>query len=127
MKAYSGRTDLVHLNRIPAETRAYFSLEAVRLAEEVWLRVETRWVADGTPLQGAIFREGGRDGDEIVKELQGRISDGLWEQQWKVELEKSRLDELHGPIELYFEAKLEGHPNTARSQTLLLHRTRFSS
>jgi hypothetical protein len=127
MRPYSGRTDRLHLNRIPAEVRAYFSLEAARLEEEVWLRVETRWVSDGTPLQVAIYRDGGESGDELVKDTKGTLSKGLWEEQWRVELPKERLDELHGPIEFYFDAKLEGHPGTARSQTLLLHRTRFSS
>jgi hypothetical protein len=127
MRSYSGRTDLVHLNRIPAEVRAYFTLEAARVGEEVWLRVEARWVAEGTPLQVALVRGGGEAGDEILEQMQGRISDGLWEKSWNAELPKSRLDELPGPIQLLFEAKLDGHPELVRSQTLLLHRTRFSS
>ena len=127
MRPYSGPTDRTNLNRIPAQVRAYFSLEAARLGEEIWLRVETQWVSDGTPLPVATYRDSGGGGDELVRQTKGKISKGLWEESWKVELPKSRLDELHGPIELYFEAKLEGHPATARSQTLLLHRTRFSS
>ena len=36
-------------------------------------------------------------------------------------------NELHGPIQLRFEARLDGHPLPATSQALVVHRTRFSS
>jgi hypothetical protein len=62
-----------------------------------------------------------------VKKLDGKISGDIWEQKWKAELPKSRLDELHGPIHLWFEAKIDGRADVARSQMLLIHRTRFSS
>jgi len=127
MKTFSGDTDVVHQNDLKPYVRAYFSATAVRVREEVWLRVETRWVGDGAPLKVSIFRQDEEPGSELVKEMSGRVSGDLWEQQWRVELPQSRLDELHGPIHLWFEVTLAGRPEPARSQMLLVHRTRFSS
>src|SRR5262245_61335649 len=105
MNTFSGRTDIVHQNPIPATVRAYFSATGVRLREDVWLRVETRWVGNGTPVKITLIREDEGEGQETLKEIDGRITDDLFEQQWHVELPKSRLDEVHGPIHLYFDAK----------------------
>jgi hypothetical protein len=126
MRIFSSGPDTVHNEDLPAKTRAYFSSTGVRLREEVWLRVEARWVADGAPLKITICRD--NDGHrEVVKELDGQIKSGEWEQKWTVELGQSVLDDVHGPIHLWFEAKLDGDSLPVRSQLVLVHRTRFSS
>jgi hypothetical protein len=124
---FSGDTDTVHMIDLKSEVRAFFSATGVRLGEEVWLTVETRWVADGTPVTIELFRQDGAGGREILKKLDGQIAGDLWEQRWKVEVPKERLDDLHGPVYVCFEVELGGHEGPSRSQMLLVHRTRFSS
>ena len=127
MRTFSGDTDAVHAHDVEADLRAYFSATSARIGEELWLRLDARWVADGTPVAITLFREDDEGGRETVKELDGRISDQAWELAWKVELPPSRLDAWPGPLHLRFEARLDGHPLPAESQALLVHRTRFSS
>lgn len=127
MSEFSGATDDVHTVVLEPEVRAYFSATGVRHKEELWLRVETRWVADGTPVRIAIvcFSPGGTP--EALAEREGKVSNGQWESSWIVELPKARLDDLAGPIHIQFEARIDGVSVPAQSQVLLLHRTRFSS
>jgi hypothetical protein len=127
MRSHSGPTDTLHEVRLPAEGRAYFSATGARLRDEVWLRVETHWVSTGTKLTIRIFIEEQEGQRQSVKELPGKIDDNEGEQKWRVEIPKQKLDELHGPIHLRFEAELAGHDRKILSQTLLVHRTRFSS
>lgn len=127
MRAFSGDSNTVHELDVAAELRAYFSAAAARLNEDVWLRVEARWIGNGAPVKATLYREDDQGDRETVKEIDGTITAGEWEQRWRVELPRSRLDELSGPIHLVFEAMVEGHPLPVRSQTLLIHRTRFSS
>jgi hypothetical protein len=124
---FSGDTDVIHPEIIKSEVRAYFSATGARLREEVWLRVEARWTADNTPLAVQLFREVNEGERELIKKFDGQIAGGVWEEKWKIELPKSRLDDLHGPIHLRFEAQPDSHPAAALSQVLLVHRTRFSS
>jgi hypothetical protein len=124
---YSGVTDVIHPEVIESEVRAFFSATAARLREEVWLRVEARWTADATPLAVQLFREADASERELIKKFDGQLAGGVWEQKWQIELPKSRLDELHGPVHLRFEAQPDKHPEPALSQVLLVHRTRFSS
>lgn len=126
MKPFSGSTDLVHKNVLTPHVRAYFSATAARLREQVWLRVETRWLADGTPVKISIFREDDEQGRELLTEFGGQISGDLWEHRWKIELPKGRLDEIHGDIHLAFEVTPKG-VEPVSSQLLLVHRTAFSS
>lgn len=126
MKPFSGSTDVVHKNVVAPHVRAYFSATGARLREQVWLCVEARWLADGTPVKVAIYREDADQGRETVTEFEGKLSGDLWERQWKIELPKDRLDEIHGDIHLTFEATLKG-VQPVRSQLLLVHRTAFSS
>jgi hypothetical protein len=127
MKPFSGGTDVAHKNVVSPEARAYFSATGARLREQVWLRIETRWLADGTPVKVTIYREDLETGArEKMKTFDGKLSGDLWEQQWKIELPKERLDELHGDIHLSFDAALKG-VDPVRSQLLLVHRTAFSS
>ena len=127
MRAFSGDSNTVHELDLEAELRAYFSATGVRLNEDVWLRVEARGVGNGAPVKVTLYREDDQGDREIVKELAGSITSGEWEQRWRVELPRSRLDELSGPIHLVFEVVVDVHPLPVRSQTLLVHRTRFSS
>jgi len=125
MKNFSGDTDVIHQHELKPDVRAYFSATAARLRETVWLRIETRWVGDGAPAKVSILHENG-EGEEPVQVIEGRISGDLWEQQWRVELPKSRLDELHEDIYLVFEVAMKGL-DPVRSQRLLVHRTAFSA
>ena len=63
----------------------------------------------------------------LLVEVDGSITDDLWEKDWTVELPMDWLDQIAGPIYLVFEAKVDGVPLAAPSQVLLVHRTRFSS
>jgi hypothetical protein len=127
MNPFSGSTDVVHTFDLDPQVRAYFSATAARLKEEIWLRVETRWVAEGAPLEVTLFREEEDGLHEEVLKLSGTIASDLWEKSWRIDLPKSRLDELPGPIFLTFQAAIKGVARPAHSQTLLVHRTRFSS
>ena len=127
MTSFSGDTDIVNQKVIPAELRAYFSSTSARLRDEVWLRVEARWVSDGTPLAVALFRQDDDGTREPIKAFDGTLAKGVWEQKWTVDLPKERLYRLHGPLYLGFEATPDGHPTTALSPPMLVHRTRFSS
>ena len=127
MKSFTGDTDTVHDQVLPSEARAYFSATGARLREEIWLCLETRWVADGAAVAIDVFREDEAEGRESLKKFDGKISADWWEQKWKVEVPKAKLDEWHGPVHLWFEAKIDGRPDVVRSQMLLVHRTRFSS
>jgi hypothetical protein len=124
---FAGDTDVIHPEIIESEVRAFFSATAARLREEIWLRVEARWTADNTPLAVQLFRESDEGERELIKKFDGQLAGGVWEEKWKIELPKSRLDELYGPIHLRFEAQPDNHPAPALSQVLLVHRTRFSS
>ena len=127
MKSYTGATDAISTVKVEGEIRAFFSATAVRLKEQVWLCVETRWIGDGTPVTVTLFRESEDGATEPLETFDGTISSGLWEKQWTVELPEDVLDEVHGAIVFYFDVAVEAQPALARSQTLLLHRTRFSS
>ena len=127
MTSFSGDTDIINNQVIPAELRAYFSSTSARLRDEVWLRVEARWVSDGTPLAVALFRQDDDGTREPVQTFDGTLAKGVWEQKWTVELPKERLYKLHGPLYLGFEAAPDGHPTTVLSPPMLVHRTRFSS
>jgi hypothetical protein len=127
MKTFTGDTDESHEEVVPSEARAFFSATGARLTEEIWLCLETRWIADGAPVKVDLFRDDETDGRESLKKFDGKISAGWWEQSWKVEIPKAKLDEWHGPINLWFEATIDGRPDVVLSQMLLVHRTRFSS
>ncbi|HEV2700343.1 MAG TPA: hypothetical protein VGV09_01840 [Steroidobacteraceae bacterium] len=127
MMDFVGDTDVIHPEVIDSEIRAFFSASVARLLEAVWLRVEARWTADNTPLAVKVFREEGASRREVVKSFDGKLAGGVWEQQWKIELPKGQLDDLHGPINLRFEVQADKHPTPAFSQSMLVHRTRFSS
>jgi hypothetical protein len=127
MRTFSSGTDATRIEDLPASARAHFSATGARLHEKIWLRVETRWIANGTAFKVTIYRRTDDDDPETVKEIDATLDGGEWEQEWPVELEQDVLDEVHGPIHLWFEAEIDGLPLPARSQTLLVHRTRFSS
>jgi hypothetical protein len=127
MKAFEGSTNTINTFDLDPDIRAYFSATGARLDEEVWLRVETRWLASSVPIHVALssFGEGGDP--EILVEWDGTLTDGLWEESWTVDVPMERLDEIAGPVYLTFEANIDGVPSPASSQLLVIHRTRFSS
>jgi hypothetical protein len=127
MKEFSGDTDAEHEEKVASASRAYFSATAVRPGDEVWLRVETRWVAEGTPLRAVLFREEGGERRETVRELEGKMSAGEWEERWEASVPEGRIEEDPAPVALRFEARLDGHAAPARSQLLFVHRNRFST
>jgi hypothetical protein len=127
MRGFAGDTNTVYTFDLDPEVRAYFSATGARFKDQLWLRVETRWVASGAPIHVILSSFGEGVDPETLVELDGTIADDLWEKQWTVDLPMERLDEIAGPIYLTFAASIDGVPEPARSQTLLLHRTRFSS
>lgn len=129
MRGFSGDTDSVHENDLISDIRAYVSASAVRLREDVWLCIDTRWVADGTPAQITIYCEDddGAQRQALGSPMSATIQANHCEQKWRVDIPQSSLDKLDGAIYLEIEARLDGHPLPARSQRVLVHRTRFSS
>ncbi len=128
MTRFSGNTDAAHENDLQSISRAYFSVDAARLRQEILLHIETCWVAEGTPVQISLYHEES-DGERepLGEPIKGTLQDNAFEHKWKVELDRNLLDELTDPVYLWFEAFLEDHPQPIRSQPLLVHRARFSS
>ena len=127
MTSFSGDTDVVNNQVIASELRAYFSATSARMRDDVWLRVEARWIADNTPLAVELFRQDDDGSREALATFDGKLAAGVWEQKWTVDLPKERLYKLHGPLHLGFEAQPDGHPAPVLSPLMLVHRTRFSS
>jgi hypothetical protein len=127
VKDIEGPTDTVNIIDLDLDLRAYFTATGTRLGEKLWLRVEARWLASSVPIHVTLSTRGEDADPEILAEWDGTIDDGLWEEEWTVALPTERLDGVQGRIYLSFEVSVEGVDTTASSQTLLLHRTRFSS
>jgi hypothetical protein len=127
MKSISAKTNAVHEEKVASEARAYFSTQVARLKEGVWMRVETRWVADGAIVRILIWLEGDGRREQVGRPYQATIADNQAEVRWWVDLPQKLLDETAGEIRLVFDASIEGYSLEAKSQTLFVHRTRFSA
>jgi len=127
MKDFEGPTNTVNTFALSPEVRAYISATGARLKDQIWLRVETHWVASGAAIHIVLSSDGEGADPETLVEMDGSITDDLWEKEWTVDLPMERLDEIAGPIYLRFDASIDGVPLAASSQVLLVHRTRFSS
>jgi hypothetical protein len=126
MPVYPRQTDDVHRIKLPTEIRCYWSEIETQNDEDVWMRVETYRVNDGTAVRCEIFRLEAGERVESLGEVEGTLTDNAFENLYHVQLTEEQMDAAEGEIALIFEASVGGTLLVAESQKLVIKRPDFS-
>jgi hypothetical protein len=128
MPVYARDTDSTYTIRFAAAIRCFWSEIFTTNGSEVWMRVETQMVKDGTPADIIVYLVDPNTHKRTAKldELSETLSDNALEHKYRVQLTKEQMEANHGHTVLVFEASVGPYSLTGVSQELHLAQPRYS-